>query len=56
VYEGDDEGPRDRPEALFFLFLVTPFTIIGRVLDVVVGPRRMRRFYRRIERLGGSTD
>lgn len=51
-----DDEPHNRIEAIVMLVVVTPFTIIGRVLDVIAGPERMRRLYERIERLGGSTD
>ena len=48
---GDDDEPTSRLEALLELVLITPFEVIKRVLNVVLGPQRMQRWTR-----GGSDN
>lgn len=56
-YQWDDEdtGPNTRGEALIELML-TPFTVLRRVLNVIIGPSRMRRVDDLISRQGGSDN
>ncbi len=52
----DDELPRNRIEALVELVVITPFTVLRRVANVILGPRRVRRVDHWIERRGGSDN
>lgn len=54
--DDDDEWPETRFQAFLELVLVTPFTVARRVLNVVMGPRWMRRLGDWIDSRGGSCD
>jgi len=54
--DDEDELPRNRIEAFVELIIITPFTILRRVANVIIGPARVRRFDRWIDHQGWNDN